>query len=157
MSPAEIFGIERVRGVSIGATIVAGFGALWLALGMAAANVPTLVAIAIVTPVFALIASLGLGLRRRLPKLLHAETPEKKQMMRAFVVVNVVQWVAILGTINLLRNLRLEGWIVFGNRADCRSAFPAAGPNLWSASACRHRYSHDVVRGCGHRAADIHA
>lgn len=112
MSPAEIFGIERVRGVSIGATIVAGFGALWLALGMAAANVPTLVAIAIVTPVFALIASLGLGLRRRLPKLLHAETPEKKQMMRAFVVVNVVQWVAILGTINLLRNLRLEGWIV---------------------------------------------
>ena len=32
--------------------------------------------------------------------------------MRAFAVVNVVQWVAIFGTVNLLRNLHLEGWIV---------------------------------------------
>jgi hypothetical protein len=33
-------------------------------------------------------------------------------MMRHFAVVNVVQWVAILGTVNLLRNLQLDGWIV---------------------------------------------
>jgi hypothetical protein len=33
-------------------------------------------------------------------------------MMGAFVVVNVVQWVAIFGTVNLLRNFQLEGWIV---------------------------------------------
>jgi hypothetical protein len=112
MGPAEVFGGERARGASIGATIVGGFGAVWLALGMAAANVRALVAVAIVVPVFVLIAYLGLGVRRRLPKLLHAETPEKKQMMRAFVVVNVVQWVAILGTINLLRNLQLDRWIV---------------------------------------------
>jgi hypothetical protein len=112
MSQAEVFGSERARGASIGATIVGGFGAVWLALGMAAANVPALVAIAILVPVFALIAHLGLVVRRRLPKLPHAETPKKKQIMRAFVVVNVVQWVAILGTINLLRNLQLDGWIV---------------------------------------------
>ena len=32
--------------------------------------------------------------------------------MRAFVVVNIVQWLAIFGTVNLLRNLQLDGWIV---------------------------------------------
>jgi hypothetical protein len=85
---------------------------VWLALGMAVAGVPALVAIAAVLPVFAVIACLGVGVRRRLPKLSGAEGPEKKQMMRAFAVVNVVQWVAIFGTINLLRNFQLDGWIV---------------------------------------------
>ena len=33
-------------------------------------------------------------------------------MMRAFAVVNVVEWLAIFGTINLLRNLHLDAWIV---------------------------------------------
>jgi hypothetical protein len=47
-----------------------------------------------------------------LPKLSGVETPEKKQMMRVFAVVNVVQWLAIFGTVNLLRNLQLDGWIV---------------------------------------------
>ncbi len=113
MSPAEVFRSERAKGSSIGATIMGGFGAVWLALGMVSAGLPVGVAIAAVVPVFALIAWLGIGgaaaaaeaLRRR-------ESPEKKQMMRVFAVVNVVQWVAIFGTINLLRNLQLDGWIV---------------------------------------------
>jgi hypothetical protein len=112
MSPVEVFQSERARGASIGATIVGGFGAVWLAMGMFAAGMPERVAIALVLPVFALIACLGSAVRRRLPKLAGPESPEKKQMMRAFVVVNVVQWVAIFGTVNLLRNFQLEGWIV---------------------------------------------
>jgi hypothetical protein len=112
MSPVEVFRSERVRGASIGATIVGGFGAVWLAMGMSAAGMPERVAIALVVPIFVLIACLASAMRRRLPKLTGPESPEKKQMMRAFVVVNVVQWVAIFGTANLLRNLQLGGWIV---------------------------------------------
>ena len=112
MSPVEVFQSERARGASIGATIVGGFGAVWLTMGMFAAGMPERVAIALVLPVFALIACLGSAVRRRLPKLAGPESPEKKQMMQAFVVVNVVQWVAIFGTVNLLRNFQLEGWIV---------------------------------------------
>jgi hypothetical protein len=112
MSPVEVFRSERARGASIGATIVGGFGAVWLAMGMSAVGMPERVDIALVLPVFALIACLASAVRRRLPKLAGPESPEKKQMMRAFVVVNVVQWVAIFGTVNLLRNFQLEGWIV---------------------------------------------
>jgi hypothetical protein len=112
MSPVEVFCSERARGASIGATIVGGFGAVWLAMGMSAAGMPARVAIALVVPVFALIACLASAVRRRLPKLAGPESPEKKQMMGAFAAVNVVQWVAIFGTVNLLRNFQLEGWIV---------------------------------------------
>jgi hypothetical protein len=89
---------------------VGGFGAAWLAMGMAGAGVSAAVALTVVVPVFALIAGLGVAARRRLSKCA-GETPEKKQRMRAFGAVNVVQWVAIFGTVNLLRNLHLEGWI----------------------------------------------
>ena len=51
-------------------------------------------------------------MRRRLPKLSGPESSEQKQKMRAFGVVNVVQWVAIFGTITLLTNWQLNGWIV---------------------------------------------
>jgi hypothetical protein len=112
MNPAEVFCSERAKGSSIGATIMGGFGAVWLALGMVSAGLPVEVAIAAVIPVFALIAWVGATLRRRLPKLSGPESPEKKQMIRVFAVVNVVQWVAIFGTINLLRNLQLDRWIV---------------------------------------------
>jgi hypothetical protein len=112
MSQAESFCNERVRGASIGATIVGGFGAAWLAMGMTGAGVSVPVALAVVMPVFALIAGLGVAARRRLPTLACEETLEKKERMRAFAVVNVVQWVAVFGTVNLLRNLHLEGWIV---------------------------------------------
>lgn len=112
MNQAEIFRSERAKGASIGATIVGGFGAAWLALGMISAGVPLRVALAVVLPVFVLIAFLGSAARRRLPKLAAAETPEKKQMMRAFSVVNVVQWLAIFGVINMLRYLHLDAWII---------------------------------------------
>ena len=112
MSPVEVFRSERARGASIGATIVGGFGAVWLAMGMSAAGMPERVAIALVLPVFALIACLASAVRRRLPQLAEPESPEKKQMMSEFAVVNVVQWVAIFGTIKLLTNWHLGGWIV---------------------------------------------
>jgi hypothetical protein len=111
MNPAEVYCSERAKGSSIGATIVGGFGAVWLAMGMGSAGVPLSVAIAVVVPVFVLIACLGSMLRRRLPKPSGVETPEKKQMMRAFAVVNVVQWLAIFSTVNLLHNWHLDGWI----------------------------------------------
>jgi hypothetical protein len=66
----------------------------------------------VVLPVFVLIAFLGSIVRRRLPKFAGPESPKKKLMMRAFYMVNVAQWVAIFGTVNLLRNLHLYGWIV---------------------------------------------
>jgi hypothetical protein len=91
---------------------VGGFGAVWLAMGMSAAGMPVRVAIALVLPVFVLIACLASAVRRRVPRLAGPESPEKKEMMRAFVGVNVVQWVAIFGTVNLLRNVQLDGWIV---------------------------------------------
>lgn len=112
MSQAEVFRCERAKGASIGATITGGFGAVWLALGMTAAGLPVSIALVVVVPAFVLIASLASTVRRRLPKFSGAESPEKKQMMRAFAVVNVVEWLAIFGTINLLRNLQLDGWIV---------------------------------------------
>jgi hypothetical protein len=112
MSPAEVFRSERARGASIGATIVGGFGAVWVAMGMSVAGMPVRVAIALVLPVFVLIACLASAVRRRVPRLAGPESPQKKEMMRAFVVVNVVQWVAIFGTVNLLRNLQLDRWIV---------------------------------------------
>jgi hypothetical protein len=112
MSQPETFRMERVRGAGSGATIMGGFGAAWLAMGMAGAGVSVAVALAIVVPVFVLIAALGTVARRRLPKMAGAETPEKKQRMRVFAVVNVVEWLAIFGTVNLLRNLHLEGWVI---------------------------------------------
>lgn len=112
MNRAESFRMERVKGASIGATIVGGFGAAWLAVGMAGAGLPVAVALAVVVPVFALIAGLGLAARRGLSKQAGEETPGKRQMMRVFAVVNVVQWVAIFGTVNLLRNFHLDGWII---------------------------------------------
>lgn len=112
MEQAEIFRSERAKGTSIGATIFGGFGAAWLTLGMSSAGVPLSVAFAVVLPVFALIALLGSVARRRLPKLGAVETPEKKQKMRAFNMVNIAQWLAIFGVINLLRNFHLDAWIV---------------------------------------------
>ena len=112
MNKAEFCSSERAKGVSIGATMVGGFGAVWLTLGMSSAGVPLSVALAVVLPAFALIAFLGSVARRRLPKLAAAETPEKKQRMRAFNMVNVAQWLAIFGVIKLMRNLHLDVWIV---------------------------------------------
>jgi hypothetical protein len=112
MEYAEIFCSERAKGASIGATIVGGFGAAWLTLGMTSAGVPLSVALAVVLPVFVLIAFLGSVARRRLPKLATTETPEKKQRMRAFNMVNVAQWLAIFGVIKVLRNFHLDAWIV---------------------------------------------
>jgi hypothetical protein len=112
MNQAEVFCTERAKGASIGATIVGGFGAAWLTLGMSSAGIPLSVALAVVLPVFVLIAFLGSVARRRLPRLTGTETPEKKQRMRAFNMVNIAQWVAIFGVINLLRNLHLDAWIV---------------------------------------------
>jgi hypothetical protein len=112
MDHIEVFRGERTKGASIGATIVGGFGAAWLAMGMASAGAPVRIALAVVVPVFVLIACLGSTVRRRLPKLAGAESPEKTQMKRALAVVNVVQWFAIFGTVNLLRNLHLDAWVV---------------------------------------------
>lgn len=112
MEQAEIFRTERAKGTSIGATIFGGFGAAWLTLGMSSAGVPLSVALAVVLPVFALIAFLGAVARRRLPTPGAVETPEKKQKMRAFNMVNIAQWLAIFGVINLLRNFHLDAWIV---------------------------------------------
>ncbi len=112
MNQTEIFRSERARGASIGATIVGGFGAAWLALGMTSAGAPFKIALAVVLPVFALIVWLGSTVRHRLPKFAGPESPEKKQMMRIFAVVNIVQWFAIFGTVNLLRHLHMDGWIV---------------------------------------------
>jgi hypothetical protein len=117
MDQAEVCRNERAKGASIGATIVGGFGAVWLAMGMASAGVPVRVGIAVVLPVFVLIAFLGSAARRRLPKFAgpegpEPESPKKKEMMRAFYMVNIAQWLAIFGTVNLLRNLHLDAWIV---------------------------------------------
>ena len=110
MSGKEVFKLERARGLSIGATIVGFFGAVWLTLGMVSAGISYQVGVAVVLPVFALIVFLGVAVRRRLPA--EVETPEKKQMMQAFAVVNVVEWVAIFGVVNLLANLHLNRWVV---------------------------------------------
>ncbi len=112
MSREEVFRMERAKGSSIGATIVGFFGAAWLMLGMVSAGVSWQAGLAAVLPVFILIGFLGALVRRRLPKIAEVETPEKKQMMRVFMIVNVVQWVGIFGVVNLLANLHLNAWII---------------------------------------------
>jgi hypothetical protein len=111
MNHIESYPIERVRGASIGATIMGGFGALWLAMGMANAGMPVVIALALAVPVFVLIAGAGIAVRR-LPRLACAENSEKKRRMRIFAAVNLAEWIAIIGSVNLLRNLHLEEWIV---------------------------------------------
>lgn len=112
MDDAEVFRLERVKGVSFGATIFGGFGAAWVAMGMASAGVPVRVGLAVVLPVFVLIAFLGSTVRRRLPKYAGPESAKKKQMMRAFYMVNIAEWVAIFGVVNLLRNLHLDALVI---------------------------------------------
>ena len=112
MTVTDAFRDERARGTTIGATIMGGFGAVWLVLGMASEGISTRAAVVAVLPVAVLIAFLGSTVRRRLPKPADVESPKKKQMMRYFSVVNVVQWLAIFGTIRLLRNLHLDVWTV---------------------------------------------
>ena len=112
MDNAEVFRLERAKGVSFGATIFGGFGAAWVALGMTSADVPMRVSLALVLPVFVLIAFLGSAVRRRLPKYAGPESAKKKQMMRAFYMVNIAEWVAIFGVVNLLRNLHLDAWAI---------------------------------------------
>ena len=103
---------ERAKGARFGATIVGGFGGVWLAMGMASAGVPWRIGVMAVLPVFILIACLGAAVRRRLPKMAAEETPERKRMMRNFHIVNIAQWVVIFAVANLLVNLHLNGWIV---------------------------------------------
>ena len=112
MSGEAVFKLERARGCSIGATIVGFFGAAWLTLGMMSAGIAWQTGVALVLPIFVLIAFLGSAVRRRLPKMAEVETPEKKQMMRAFAIVNVAEWVAIFGVVNLLTNLHLNRWVI---------------------------------------------
>jgi hypothetical protein len=112
MNQAEIFRSERAKGASLGASIMGGFGAAWLAMGMTSAGAPFKIALAVVLPVFALIVWLGWTVRHRLPKFAGPESPEKKQTMRIFAVVNIVQWFAIFGVINLLHKFHLCAWIV---------------------------------------------
>ena len=112
MDDSEVFRLERVKGVSFGATIFGGFGAAWVAMGMASAGVPMQVGLALVLPVFMLITFLGSAVRRRLPKFAGPESPKKKQMMRAFYMVNIAEWVAIFGVVNLLRNLHQDVWVI---------------------------------------------
>jgi hypothetical protein len=112
MSPDEVFRIERARGSSIGATVVGFFGAAWLMWGMVSGGASWQTGAAAVLPVFILIGFLGMLVRRRLPKIAQVEIPEKKQMMRVFMIVNVVQWVGIFGVVNLLAHLHLSAWII---------------------------------------------
>ncbi len=115
MIGAEVIPYEWSRGASVGATIMGGFGAGWLAMGMASAGISTRISLAVVVPGFALIACLGSMMRRRLPKRSvesRVKSLEQRRLGRAFLAVNVVQWVTIVGTVNLLRNLHLETWIV---------------------------------------------
>ncbi len=112
MGGEEVFRCERAKGSSIGATIVGFFGAVWLMLGLVSAGHSWQAGLAAVLPVFILIGFLGVLVRRRLPKIVEVETPEKKQMMRVFMIVNVVQWVGIFGVVNLLANLHLNAWII---------------------------------------------
>lgn len=112
MSYEEVFCLERAKGSSIGATMVGFFGAAWLLLGMVSAGVSWQVGLAAVLPVFLLITFLGGLVRRRLPKIAEVETPEKKRMMRVFVMINVVQWVGIFAVASLLANLHLNAWII---------------------------------------------
>lgn len=79
---------------------------------MMSAGVPLAIALGIVLPIFALIATLGSLVRRRLPKMAEAETPEKRRMMRQFNLVNFGQWIAIFLVVNVLRNLHLDAWVV---------------------------------------------
>lgn len=112
MSYGESSRIERAQGSSIGATIVGFFGAVWLMLGMVSAGVSWQAGVAGVLPVFIVIAFLGMLVRRRLPEIAEIEPPEKKQRMRVFMMVNVVQWVGIFGVVNLLASLHLNAWII---------------------------------------------
>jgi hypothetical protein len=114
-------------------------------MGMAAAGLSVAVALTVVVPVFALIAGLGVAARRRLPKIAHEETLEKKQRMRAFGTVNVVQWIAIFGTVNLLRNLHLEGWIVPGVVLIVGAHFL---PLAWIFKAPQHRVTGIALMVC---------
>jgi len=112
MEETTMFRIARAKGATIGATIMGGFGAAWIALGLTSVGLSGRLALAMTIPVFVLVASAGTLLRRRLPRVQESETPERKQAMRDFSAVNVVQWLAIFGTITLLRNLHLESWTV---------------------------------------------
>lgn len=112
MPDATQFRIERAKGATIGATIMGGFGAAWIALGLTCVGRSGRLAFAMTIPVFLLIVSAGIALRRRLPQLPRSDTPESQQVMGAFAAVNVVQWFAIFGTVTLLRNLHQESWTV---------------------------------------------
>lgn len=103
---------ERAKGASIGATIVGGFGAAWLAIGMTRLGVPLGAGVALVLPVFVLIAFLGAAVRRRLPKAETANPLEKNRIMRQFYIVNAGQWLAIFAVASLLANQHMSGWIV---------------------------------------------
>lgn len=103
---------ERAKGASIGATIMGGFGAAWLAIGMTGVGVPLGEGVALVLPVVVLIAFLGAALRRRLPKTKAADPLDKKRLMRQFYLVNVGQWAVIFAVASLLAHLQMNGWIV---------------------------------------------
>ena len=112
MPNATQFRMERAKGATIGATIMGGFGAAWMALGLTSVGLSGRLALAMTIPVFLLAASAGIALRRRLPQVQSSNTPESQQVMGAFAAVNVVQWLAIFGTVTLLRNLHMEVWTV---------------------------------------------
>lgn len=112
MRSADVVWVERVRGASLGAMIMGGFGGAWLAVGAMSLGISSRTAWMASMSVAVLIAVLGVAARRRLPPPGRAETPERKESMKAFAMVNVAQWLAIFGVANLLRNLHAEVWVL---------------------------------------------
>jgi hypothetical protein len=104
--------LARARGATIGASIMGGFGGVWLFLGLLSAGLPWVVAAGLGLSGLAGGVLVGSRLRRALPLPVTEPGPEKRRMDRWFHVVNVVQWIAIFLAALLLRRAGQAEWIV---------------------------------------------
>lgn len=101
---------NQLQGRAIGAMIFAGFGGLWLVLGLyvrETLNSRSVAGIVLVVAGLVLIALRLMREARRFPRV-----PDDPRLNRAFHTVNALQWIAIFIAASILTRLHLDPWTV---------------------------------------------
>jgi hypothetical protein len=101
---------NEMSGRATGVLFFAGFGMLWLLLGLYAKERMTVVNVATVLVGFAALGSAAAGLLGKAKSLPRA--PENKKIGRVFGIVNAVQWGAVAVVVFLLARLHLDAYVM---------------------------------------------
>ncbi len=100
--------VERARGTAMGAAVMAGFGTVWLAVGLLAMGTSGWLVLAVLCLLLGVVWWLVASRLRGLP--VEMVPSNHRPSGEAFAAVNVGEWLAILTAVNVLHWLHREIW-----------------------------------------------